>query len=911
MGAAREWIVRLWNTLRPRRADSELEDELRLHLELTAEASQRRGESPEAAARSARLHAGSVVQTMEAVRDQRGLPWVDNLGRDVRQSVRAIRRFPFVTTVAVISLALGIGANAAVLSLINQWLLRPLPVSEPDGLINLSAPGPKPGSRSCNIAGDCESTFSYPMFRDLELAAPEVLSPIAAHRAFDANLADRGQTAKAMGTLVSGHYFAVLGLQPAIGRLIAPEDDRVIDQSPVVVLSHDYWQSHYSGRVDVIGQTIGVNAQPMTIVGVAPRGFDGTTLGWKPQVFIPLTMRWALQPARSRDHDNRRSYWVYLFTRVKPGASIEQAAAAINVPYHAIINEVEAPLQRGMSDQTLARFKARRIQVDPGRRGQTDLAVGAPLTLLFATTALVLLIACVNVANLLLARAAARSTEMATRLSIGASRGHLISQLMVESSILALLGAFASIVVARWTMSLVRSLVPVGTVTMPLELDGSAFVAIGVLAVATTMVVGLLPALRATRSHVFPTLNGQSAHAVGGRTTARVRWSLVTAQVALSMVLMVLAGLFTKSLDNVTRVDTGVAVDGLVTFEISPERNAYSAAQTSLLIERIEDQLGALPGAIAVASAQASLLSGSGYWDSVYVEGFDVGPDTNNDTNYDEIGPEYFRTLGIPLIAGREFTRADSANSASVAIVNERFAARFNLGRDAVGKRMARAREGAPLDVEIVGVVKDARHIDVKETMPSMFFIPHRQNANLRSMTFYVRTMVPPDDMMAAIRRAMFRLDPNLPVEKLRTVQQQLRDETMVLDRFMSVLTGAFAGLATLLAAIGLYGVLAFTVVQRTKEIGLRMALGASPGAVRRMVLHQVALMSLIGGTVGAACGLAVARAAQTLLFGLQFHDSRVLTSAAIVLTVVAFAAGALPANRAARVDPLRALKYE
>jgi predicted permease len=828
-----------------------------------------------------------------------------------RLALRTLFRSPFVTIVAIVSLALGIGANAAVFSLFNQWLLQPLPVSEPDRLVNLSAPGPKPGSKSCGFAGNCEVVFSYPMFRDLERVQTP-FTGLAAHRHFEANLTSNGQTVMADGMLVSGGYFSVLGLPAALGRLLGPDDDRTLGESPVVVLSHAYWQASFGSRPDVLGQTIVVNGRTMTIVGVAPRGFEGTTLGVKPQVFVPITMRWLVQPGRNPDNANRRSYWVYLFARLKPGLSLEQARAAIDAPYHAIVNDVEAPLQE-MSDQTMARFKAKGIGVEPGSRGQSDVAtaVRMPLTLLVGVTLLVLLIACVNIANLLLARAAARSSEMALRLSIGGSRGHLIAQLLTESSMLALFGGVASLLVARWTVALIGSLLPAEAMRLSLQLDASALIVTATLALGTSLLVGLFPALHATRPDVLSALKGQSGQPAGGRGAARFRTTLATAQIALSMVLLVLAGLFTKSLDNISRVNPGMNLDGLVTFEVSPARNAYTPDRAALLIERLEDELAALPGVTATASSQAALLSGRGWMDSVKVEGFEIGPDTDHDTNYDEIGPGYLHALGVPLIAGREFTRADSLKAAKVAIVNERFAEKFHLGRDAVGKRVSRSSSNV-LDMEIVGLVKDARHTSLKGTIPPMFFIPHRQDARLlRSMTFYVRTSLNPEQIMAEIRQVVSRLDPNLPVEKLRTMPRQVRDETMVLDRFMGVLTMAFAVLATMLAAIGLYGVLAYTVAQRTREIGLRMALGATRVRVRQMVLRQVGLMTLVGGSIGLAAAVAVARAAQALLFDLQFHDTGVLAAAAVVLTLVALAAGFVPADRAARVDPMRALKYE
>jgi predicted permease len=486
----------------------------------------------------------------------------------------------------------------------------------------------------------------------------------------------------------------------------------------------------------------------------------------------------------------------------------------------------------------------------------------------------------------------------------------LVVQLLTESSILALLGGVVSLLVAQWTLTLIASLIPAGDVQLPMERDRTALAVTAVLAIGTSLLVGLFPALHATRPDLLPALKGQSGQPGVGRGAARFRTTLATAQIALSMVLVVLAGLFTKSLDNISRVDPRMNLDGLVTFEVFPERNAYTPERAALLVERIEDELAALPGVTNASSALSSLLADDGIWDSVFVQGFDAGPDANRDIIYDEIGPSYFRTLGVPLIAGREFTRADGLKAAKVAIVNETFAKRFGLGRDAVGKRIGTG-DASVLDMEIVGLVRDAHHVNVKQAIPPMMFLPNRQSERIRSMTFYARTAMNPDDAMPAIRAAMARIDPTLPVERLRTLRRQVRDETMVLERFVGVLTSSFAVLATLLAALGLYGVLAYTVAQRTREIGLRMALGATRPRVRGMVLRQVGVMMLVGGVVGLAAALAVARTVRSLLFELQFNDAGVLAGAVVVLTLVALAAAFVPADRAARIDPMRALRYE
>ncbi len=828
--------------------------------------------------------------------------------QDIRYALRMFRRAPSFTAVAVMTLALGIGANAAVFSLFHYLLLRPLPVPGPEQLVNLSAPGPKPGPKSCAMIGNCDATFSYPMFRDLE-RAQTVFTGIAAHREFAVNLGYQGQTVQGVGMFVSGQYFSVLGLHPALGRLLAPEDERSVGGAEVAVVSHEYWQTQRGGRTDILSETIVVNGIAMTIVGVAPPAFEGTTRGIRPQVYVPITMRWRLQPFPASPPENRRGYWVYLFARLKPGVPLERARASIDVPYRAIINDVEVPLQEGLSTQALAQFKAKTIRVEPGSRGQSLIFADAraPLTLLLGATGLMLLISCMNVANLLLARAAARAKEVATRLSIGATRRRLVAQLLTESAVLGLASAAASLLVAQWTMDLVRPLLP-ADVPVPLKMDTSAMLLAAGLALGVTVAIGLVPALHAVRLGVLSALKAQAGQPAGGRGATRFRITAATAQIALAMVLVVLAGLFTKSLGNISHVDPGFSPGGLVVFGLTPQRNGYTASAAASLFERLHEELAALPGVTAVSSSTTPLLSGDERVTSAFVEGFDAGPDTDNNTGYDEIGEAYFRTLRTPMIAGREFTRGDTESSARVAIVNEQFARKFRLGQNPIGKRMS-ARTRA-LDLEIVGLVRDAQHTSLRDAAP-MYFVPHNQsNRRPGFMAFYVRTTLDSDAVMTSIRQVVLRLDKNLPIERLQTGVEAMRAATMP-ERLMGLMTSAFAALALLIAAVGLYGVLAYTVAQRTPEIGLRMALGATRGRVRWMVLRQVGLVTLVGGSVGLVFAILIGRAAQALLFGLQFHDTAVLASAAMVLMLVVLTTGFIPADRAARVDPMRALKHE
>jgi predicted permease len=828
---------------------------------------------------------------------------------NLKFALRTLFKTPFVTVIAIVSLALGIGANTAIFSIFDQMLLRALPVQEPDRLVNLAAPGPKPGSQSCNQAGDCDEVFSYPMFRDLE-KVQAVFTGIAAHRLFSANLAARGETLNGDGMLVSGSYFPVLGVRAALGRLLGPDDDRTIGESHVVVLSHAYWQSRFGQDPGVLNQTLVVNGQEMTIVGVAQRGFDGTTLGAKPQVFVPITMRGFMSP-NFKAFDDRQNYWTYVFARLKPGVTPEQARTALNGQYHAIVNEVEAPLQKGMSEQTMARFGAKPVLVDQGMRGQSSVSGEAktPLKMLLGVTAFVLIIACANVANLLLARGAARAGEMAVRLSIGASRMQVVAQLLTESCLLALFAGGASILVARWTLDLIASLLPVeAAATLQFSLNASTLFFAAALTLGTGLLFGLFPALHSTRPDLVSSLKGQAGQPSGAKSAARFRAALATAQIALSLALLVGAGLFTRSLFNVSRVNLGLKVDNVITFGISPALNGYTPQRSLQLFERLEDELTALPGVTSVTNSLVPLLGGSNWGSDVSVEGYKMGSDTDMNSRYNEVGPAYFRTLGIPLISGREFTRSDAAATPKVAIINEVFANKFNLGRDAVGKRIG--KRNGPLDTEIVGLVQNAKYSDVKRAVPPLFFHPYRQGDRIGFLTFYVRTSLNPNQFLPNITKLMARLDPNLPVENLRTMPQQVR-ENVFLDRMNSVLSAAFACLATLLAAVGLYGVLAYTVAQRTREIGLRIALGASPGQVRAMVLRQVGLMTLIGGTVGLALAIGLGRFAQSLLYQLQGSDPAVLSGSAVALAFVALGAGFIPAHRASQVDPMQALRYE
>ena len=829
---------------------------------------------------------------------------------NLKLAFRTLFKTPFVTAIAVISLALGIGANAAIFSLFNQMLLQPLPVPQPERLVNLTAPGPNPGSQSCSTAGDCMEVWSYPMFRDLE-KAQTAFTGIAGHRGFRANLAFRNQTLDAQALFVSGSYFPVLQLSPAAGRLFGPPDDVTIGGHPVAVLGYSYWETRLGADPSVIGQSITVNGQPMTIVGVAPRGFEGTTLGYRPQIYVPLTMRTALVPTW-RGYERRNSYWFYLFARLKPGVSIDQAARSINAIYKPIINDVEAPQERGMSDATMQRFRAKTVIVAEGARGQSSLhkRVRTPMILLIGVTSIVLIIACANIANLLLARAANRAMEMAVRLSLGANRRQLLAQLLTESVVLASLGGIASLLVARWTLAGLSGLLPPELArSFAFGVDPTVVAVAGALSILTGLLFGLYPALHSTRPDLVTTLRANSGKHSGTRAATRFRSSLVTAQIALSMALLIGAGLFVRSLINVSRENLGIRTENVVTFTLAPERNGYSKERSRQFLEQVEQALGTIPGVTGATTALVGILRGSSTGNDVEVEGWKSGPDIDSNSRMNEVGPGYFRTLGVAMVSGREFTAQDRLGAPEVAIVNEAFAKKFKLGRDAVGKRMDLS--GAKtLKMEIVGLVKDAKYSEVKSEIPPVYFTPWAQDSTAGTLTFYVRTSLDPNQLMRTVSATIAKVDPQLPIQDLKTLPQQVQ-ENVYLDRMISTLSAAFAALATLLAAVGLYGVLAYTVAQRTREIGVRMALSADARRVRRMVLQQVGRVALIGGAIGIVGALALERTARSLLYGLEGHDPIVVAVSVAVLALVALGAGYLPARRASRIHPMQALRYE
>lgn len=834
---------------------------------------------------------------------------VEALWQDVRYAFRSLRRRPMVTMVATLSLALGIGVNTAIFSVLDRLLLSRLPVPAPDELVMLTSPGPRFGNTSTGDAGGAEAVFSHPLFRDIE-RIQTAFTAVGGFRDIAANLSFHGETLSGEGLVVSGGYFPALGLRPSLGRLLTPDDDREGGANDVVVLSHRYWTLRFGADPSVLNDTLTVNGVPMTIVGVAARGFDGTSKAETERFFVPL--RAATRLTRWRDPADRRSAWIYVMGRLAPGVSMAQAEARLRPPFESVIREIELPIGRpGLSETARTAFAARTIVLQAGGRGHNGNREETQiiLTLLFAVTGFVLLIACANVANLLLARAAERTAEVGIRLAVGASRPRLVRLMLVESGLLAMTGGVGALLVARATIIGVQGMLPASDAdVLAFALNPAVLIFTITLSLITALAFGLAPVVHTLKA--APENMPMAGRATAPRRSMRVRTLLAGGQVALATALLAVAGLFVASLNNLATVDLGVDRTGLSMFRLAPVLNGYAPPRVLALYDDVDQALRQLPGVVAVSQGSVRILDGSSSANNMTVDGFTPGPDADVNARYTGVGTRYFSTMGIPLIGGREFTTADTTEAPPVAIVNEAFVRKFGLGAGAIGKRIGTTLGRSP-DITIVGVVRDAAYRNAREPSPPQYFRPLPQEAS-GVVTFYLRSApgIDPAAIMAAVPGVVRRLDPNLPVDDLRTIDEQFDDNTTS-ERVVTTLSSSLAALAALLAGIGLYAVLAYSVSQRLREIGIRMALGAQARDVRRMVLSQGGRITLGGGLIGVALAVALAQVGRSMLFGVSAFDPWVLTAATALIVTVATGAGLVPARRAASVDPVEALRAE
>ena len=845
-----------------------------------------------------------------------------SIGRDVQFALRAFRKSPVFTAVALLSLALGIGANTAIFSLLDQVLLRLMPVKNAQELVLLNMKGFHYGDNWGLNA------LSYPMYRDFK-ANNSVFSGMFCRFPGQFSLGFNGTTERVSGELVSGTYFPVLGVGAAIGRTFTPDDDRVPDGHPVAMLSYAYWQSRFAGDQSIIGKTVAVNGHNFTVIGVAQRGFDGVEMDRTSQVFVPVMMRPELIPLLNEelDFNNRRTRWVNVFGRLKPGVSRQQAQASLQPYFHGMLEmEVKETAFNKASAEVRARFLQNVIEALPGGQGRSYIRekLSTPLWVLMALTGGVLLIACANVASLLIARAASRQKEIAIRLAIGAGRFRIIRQLLVESLLLSVAGGVLGLLLAISTDRALLAFLPPDTITLQLSTvpDWRILLFATAASVFTGLIFGLVPALQSTKPDVAPVLKDTVGGIVGGGAHVRVRKALVAAQVMLSLLLLIGAGLFIRSLRNLRDMGPGFITGKLVAFQLDPSLNGYSSDRAKLFYRQLTAELNAMPGVRSVGLARVRILENDD-WDSwLTIEGYHTKASEVPVAFMNSIGPGYFATLGVQVLAGRDFTekdtlaqqhgdKPDDLEPRSV-IVNEKFAKRyFGSAGSAIGRHAGFGIDpGTKTDMEIIGVVKDIKYTNLRDEVQAQMFEPYLADNFVSGMTVYVRTAMDADQLISTVRSKVRGLDANLPLYAIRSMDDQIAN-SLLIERLIASLSAVFGFLATLLAVIGLYGVMAYTVARRTREIGIRMALGAFQGDVVWMVMREVLALVGVGLAAGLAGAFVLAKLIQTQLYGVTGHDPVTVALAALGLAAVACVAGYIPAMRASRIDAMRALRYE
>jgi putative ABC transport system permease protein len=835
---------------------------------------------------------------------------MDTLFQDLRYGIRTLIKNPGFTVVSVITLALGLGANTAIFSLTDQILLRRLPVEKPEELVVLRSPGPKQGRVWSD--GDGAASLSYPLYKEL-VEKNNIFSGLLARFAVPLSVSGEGQTERANGELVSGNYFEVLGVRPAIGRVFSSEDDRVPGAGQVVVLSHGYWTSHFAANPGILNKTLTVNGAVMTVVGVSRAGFNGVQVGQTPDIFIPISMKAQMTPNWDGLNDHK-DYWLAIIGRLKPGLSPAQAEEAFAPVYRQIL-ELELPFNSRFSPEMQQRFLDKKMLLQPGSRGRPILEreQKEPLLVLMGMVGLVLLIACANVANLLMARGAARQREIAIRMAVGAGRLRLVRQFLVESLTLSALGGVVGLLVGWWTIGALVGTIPenIGAVGLSTGLDFRILLFSIGLSIVTGLLFGLLPAIKATRLNLEATLREQGSSVSGGLGQVRFRKGLVVSQVVLTAVLLVGAGLFARSLNNLQRLDLGLRPEHLVAFSIAPDLNGYTPQNTIAVFDQLHQSLVTKPGIDGVGEAVIAAFTDSNSSSNITVDGYQAQQDEDTNVGQNWIGQGYFSTMGIPLVAGREFTASDTASSPKVAIINESMVQRYFENRNPIGSRFTfGAGDRVRPDIEIVGVVKDSKHATVRDKVGPFVYLPYSQFKTVGNITFYVKTRQDVAATASLLRSEVQRLDSNLPVYDMKTLQRQI-DDSLFNDKFLTLLSMAFALLAALLASLGLYGVMAYTVTRRNREIGIRMALGATRGGVSWLILKEVVILAVVGLVVGLPAAYALGRFTESLLFGVRVGDPVVFVGAGLLLTAATLLGGYLPARKAASIDPLVALRCE
>ena len=835
---------------------------------------------------------------------------------DLRLAARSLARAPLFTVVAVASIALGIGANTAVFTLLDQVALRPLPIQRPGELVQIHARGEE------NYGGGSGNgtELSWPMFRDFQDKAAG-FAGIVGRVSTSMHVGHQGSSERVEGEMVSGNFFEVLGVGAALGRVFTPADDRTPGGHPLAVLGYDFWRRRFLGRADVVGQPVLINGQPFTVIGVAARGFYGLELGVSSDVYVPVTMQPQLGPAWLKI-DDRRFRWVQVYARLQPGASAERAQAGLQPLFSAIRqSEAQEPGFERASSETRKQFLASRIHVVEARQGNASLQreLAPSLMILMAVAAGVLLIACANVANLLIARGAARERELALRRALGAGRGRLAWLLVAEALVLAAIGSVFGLLLATWGAGLLVDVfsttdAPPPVTTSP-DLRVVAFTT--AIAIFTALVSGLAPALRAANGGVSAALKAAGGGVV--REQPRLRKTLVVVQVALSFLMLATAGLFVRSLDNLLRVHPGFVTSQVTSFSIDLERSGYADARSQQFARALHERLQALPGVDAAGLASFGILEGGSWGMAFTVEGFSPKPGERAGSMVNGVSPGYFEALRVPIVRGRAFGPLDARTPPKgeegwpyrTAIVNQTFVKRYFGGRDPIGRHVGFGSDpGTQMPMRIVGVVVDAKYTAIREEPRPQIFVPAFENRDVAGPTFYVRSALPTATILRAVRQTVAAMDPALPVFNVATLGERVAGSLRT-ERLVAGLSAAFATLATLLALVGLYGVMSYTVTRRSREIGIRMALGARAAGVAGQVVREAALLIASGLLLAIVPAWWLKGFIGTELYGIKPADPLTLALAASGLVGVGLLAAGLPARRAARVDPMTALRDE
>jgi macrolide transport system ATP-binding/permease protein len=814
----------------------------------------------------------------------------DEMFQDLRFGLRMLFKNKAVTAVAVLSLSLGIGANTAIFSLVDRLLVRPLPVEEPERLVTFSK----------GAAPDLFDKFTYPDYADYR-DQNEVFDGLVCFVETALNLSERGQTERVHGLQVSGNYFSALRVTPALGRGFLPEEERAPDANPVAALSYGLWRRRFGADPSVVGRDITLNGQSYTVVGVAPPEFTGTIRGAAPDIYVPI-----------KPENNRHKYWLLLMGRLKPGVSREQAQAAMNALGPQIARLYPRPDGSPRIEPPFL--------LEDGSQGHTYLMVklSFPLKMLMGIVALVLLIACANVANLLLARARTRRKEIAIRIAIGAGRGRLVRQLLTESLLLAGLGGGLGLWLAGPIGKLLASFTPpVGRgFSTPISLEGGldarALIFTFCLSLLAAIIFGLAPALGASRTRLVAALKDGAGDGAGMR-RFNPRKLLVVAQVALSFLVLIGAGLCVRSLQRLQAIDAGFDPARTLVMSLDLGLSSYKETRGQIFYQQLVESVTGLPGVESASLAQLTPLSDDLLTRRTAIEGYEPQPDEKMSFFYNVVGPHYFETLRTPMLSGRDFTLQDRAGAPQVVIINETLARRYFPNGDALGKRLIfGAYRGSPIPLqrlEIIGVVKDTKYMDVTEQPRRMMFLPLAQSYR-PEMRLHVRTAQDPTAMIAAVRREAQKLDASLPVYNIKTLEEQ-KDRSLYTARLAATLLSVFGGLALLLASVGLYGVMAYVVGQRRREIGVRLALGARQRDVFGLVIKEGMALVAVGVALGFAGAVAGTRLLTTFLYGVEPTDATTFVGVALLLAAVALLANYLPARRAAQTDPMRALRAE